>query len=251
MAERLGHARVGSRIEPGLHAVARDVGVDEVHEARLGHRAGELGRIDTGSLDPARHRHLAVFRVDAGGQTIPAHQLDGRARQGGIVHERGAQHHARRTDVRQALERLERPDAAADLHLEGRLAHDALDDGGIFWRARARAVEVDDVHPFGARVDERARLGDGIVVVDGHLGVIALLQSDGLAAQDVDRRKQIHLAHAPSTMRTKLRSTAAPASELFSGWNCTPKHRSPYWTALGNATLCTVSPTTNGPVGAM
>ena len=52
-------------------------------------------------------------------------------------------------------------------------------------------------------------------------------------------------------METKLRSTAAPASELFSGWNCTPNAVSRYCTAQGNVTLCAVSATTNGPDGAM
>ena len=45
-------------------------------------------------------------------------------------------------------------------------------------------------------------------------------------------------------MVAKLASRRAPASELFSGWNCTPKTGRPgTCTAQGKVTECTVSAT--------
>ena len=114
-------------------------------------------------------------------------------------------------------------------------------------RAPSRSTTCSHVAPSSSN---SLRLRGGVVVVHGHAVVVALGEADGLAAQDVDGGKQVHGAHAPFAMDTKLRSSRAPASELFSGWNCTPNATSPYWTALGNVVLCVVSPTTNGPSGA-
>ena len=249
MAERLGHAHVGGRVDAGLHAVARDVGVHKMSEAERRHVARQLLGRHARALAPAGHGHLAALRVDARAKK-PAVLRDGFLGEGGVGHERRAQHHARHARVGQARDGVERAHAPAHLHLEQGLAHDALDDGDVLGAPRPRTVEVHHVQPRRALLLEQLRLGGGVVVVHGHAVVIALGEADGLAAQDVDGRKQVHGAHAPFTMDTKLRSRRAPASELFSGWNCTPNATSPYWTALGNVTLCVVSPTTNGPDGA-
>ena len=202
------------------------------------------------ALAPPGHGHLAALRVDARAQQL-AVLRDGGLGEVGVGHERRAQHHARHARVRQARDGVERAHAAAHLHLEQGLAHDALDDGDILRDARTRAVEVHHVQPRRALLFEQLRLRGGVVVVHGHAVVVAFGEADGLAAQNVDGWKQVHGAHAPFTMDTKFCSRRAPASELFSGWTCTPYAASPYWTALGNVTLCVVSPTTKGPDGAM
>jgi hypothetical protein len=55
---------------------------------------------------------------------------------------------------------------AADLHRHVDGAADARDDVGLHGRARACAVEVDDVEPARAVVPPAARHRDGVVAVD-------------------------------------------------------------------------------------
>ena len=51
----------------------------------------------------------------------------------------------------------------------------------------------------------------------------ALAQADGAAALDVDGRVEDHAAGTFAAMPTKLRSSASPSREDFSGWNWAPK----------------------------
>ena len=81
------------------------------------------------------------------------------------------------------------------------------------------AVEVDDVQEARAGVDPRLRGLERIVVVDGLVLEAAVRQPHRLAAADVDRRVE---DHAATRTPTKLRSSASPSSEDFSGWNCAP-----------------------------
>lgn len=104
------------------------------------------------------------------------------------------EHHARGTDVREALEGFKRADAAADLHGKRGLPHDALDDGDVFGHARARAVEVDNVNPCGALGLELPCLVDGVIVIDRHLGIVPFGEAHGAAIQDIDCREKIHVS---------------------------------------------------------
>ena len=86
---------------------------------------------------------------------------------------------------------------------------------------------------------DRARHGDGIVVVDGLLGEVALVQPHDTTAADVDRGVQVEVhvrAHAAQRL-TKFFSSSIPFAPDFSGWNCaaitcsrstTDAKRSPY-----------------------
>ena len=56
----------------------------------------------------------------------------------------------------------------------------------------ASAVEVDDVDPLGALLGEVARLGERVLVVDGHPLVVALRKPHSAPAEDVDRGKDDH-----------------------------------------------------------
>ena len=194
MPERLRHLDICLHVEPGLHAVARDVGVDDVPKARLAHLAGQIACSDARTLDPSGDGDFPALRVDAGGEPVAPHALHRRACELGVVYERGTEHHARSTDVREALEGLKCADAAADFHGKRGLPHDALDDGDVFGHARARAVEVDHVNPGGALGLELPRLVNGIVVIDRHLGIIPLGKAHGVAFQDIDCREKVHVS---------------------------------------------------------
>ncbi len=69
----------------------------------------------------------------------------------------------------------------------------------------------------------------GIVAVDRHLRVVALEKPDGLAADEVDGRKEDHTP----TSSQKARRMASPTVPLFSGWNWQPKTL-PRCTAAGS-----------------
>ena len=67
---------------------------------------------------------------------------------------------------------------------------------------------------------ERQGLTDRIVAVVGLAVVVALVQPDAAAAEQIDRRIEVH---QPTSARrvspTKLASSAMPAAPDFSGWN--------------------------------
>ena len=66
----------------------------------------------------------------------------------------------------------------------------------------------------------------GLSRVDGRVLVAALDEAHGPALEDVDRRIEDHAAARAATRAAdaaKLRSSASPWAEDFSGWNWTPK----------------------------
>ena len=136
------------------------------------------------------------------------------------VAERGrADDHALGAGAQRVVHGADRPQAAAVLDRDAGPGHDpaqVVERGGL---ARARAVEVDDVEVARARLDPRAGRLERVVVVDG-LGVeVPVREPHGLPAADVDRRVE---DHAATGRATKLRRSASPSSEDFSGWNWTP-----------------------------
>ena len=86
-------------------------------------------------------------------------------------------------------------------------------------RAPSRSTTWIHSAPCSAKL---ARLGDRVLVVDGHAVVVALGEAHGAPAEDVDCGKDDH-ARAPSAMRPKFASSCSPIVEDFSGWNCTAK----------------------------
>ena len=61
--------------------------------------------------------------------------------------------------------------------------------------------------------------GRGVVAVDRHLRVVALVEADGLAVKQIDRGKQDHSGHSISQNARRMFN---PTSPLFSGWNWQP-----------------------------
>ena len=87
--------------------------------------------------------------------------------------------------------------------------------------ARLGAVEVDDVEDARARVHPAPGGLERVVVVDGAVLEAALDEAHRLPLEDVDGRVEDHAATRAQTA-VKLRSSASPSREDFSGWNCTP-----------------------------
>ncbi len=101
------------------------------------------------------------------------------------------------------------------------LVGDPLEVLEVLRRARLRAVEVDDVQEPRALGHPGPRRLQRVVLVDG-LGVeVPLDEADRLALEDVDRRIEDH-AGTVAQSSVKLRSSARPAREDFSGWNWQP-----------------------------
>ena len=88
-------------------------------------------------------------------------------------------------------------DAAAHFDRQAALRRNGRHGGQVGGVVVLGAVEVDDVQVFCARIAESPRLGGGVVVINGHLIVIALVQPHGLAAAQVDGGEQFHLLPFP------------------------------------------------------
>ena len=82
-------AMVASRLRPGEHAVARDVGVDDRGDAGILEAAGDVERGELGCLGPASHRHLAVARIEPD-RDAPGKIARRLADEIGVAHRRGA-----------------------------------------------------------------------------------------------------------------------------------------------------------------
>src|SRR5207245_8349883 len=161
----------------------------------------------------------------------------------GIADRRRPDDDARGAGLGERLSGVEVADPAARLDLHGEAVRDGADVVEVLRRAGARAVEIDDVEPFGAFGDElpgrlERRRGDllrGLEVAPRH--------ADGLTLIDVDRRVDDHQIRGappredppsaasreappprdpPSTESAKARRSRSPSAPDFSGWNCPP-----------------------------
>ena len=176
---------------------------------------GELG-----GLGPAFDRDLAVLGVDADGDL---------ARKGaaGLAHEirdraprpcRGSRGARRaRASPRSSPGRGCRRRAAPECRRASRIASTAA---RIDRLAREGAVEIDDVQPVRSPgLEGRCACAAGIVIEDGRLRHVALLEAHALAVLEVDGGKQDHGRHL-----RKLAMSARPSAWLFSGWNWRAGH---------------------------
>ncbi len=137
--------------------------------------------------------------------------------------ERGrADHDALGAGVQGALDGKGVAKAAADLDARVRLGGDAAHVLEVLRRARARAVEVDDVKPLGPLVRPALRRVERVGVVRGLALVVALHEPHGLAAADIDCRVEDQ-AGTGEQIAAKFSSSRRPAELDFSGWNWTPK----------------------------
>ena len=151
-------------------------------------------------------------------------------------------------------QRLVVADAAGQLDLDVERADDLGQQLAVVPAAEG-GVEVDQVDPLRARLLPAQRGLDRVaeaLLRAGH----ALHQLDGLAAGDVDggqaaRGGTSGASQSWSTrLSTQLRSSAAPASPDFSGWNWVA-HSGPFSTAATNRSPPCSAQVTSGDAGAV
>jgi hypothetical protein len=176
-----------------------------------------VGRHLRGVL-PARGRHVAPARVDADDDPL-AVGAEHVVEEVDVAVRGGAQDHALGARSQRVAHRRQRAQAAAVLHRHGQLVGDVLEMVEALRRAAARAVEVDDVQEARAGLDPCARRLQRRVAVDRLLVEVAPDEADGLTLGDVDRRVEDHRAGVRAQIAVKLRSSASPWVEDFSGWN--------------------------------
>ena len=176
------------------------------------------------ALAPAVHLDLPVTRGDVGHDAV-AEALGNHLGKRRLAHEHRPQRDAPHAEGAQPVDARERAHAAAGVHGEALDLADGL-DGGVVGGARGlvlleRGGKVDDVHPRGTLPGEVVGDGRRVLRVDLHLGAVATLEADDLAAHEVDGWKQDHFS-LPFTIETKFLRIASPVAELFSGWNWHP-----------------------------
>ena len=147
-------------------------------------------------LRPAVNGHVAVLQVDPHGDfvSVGLHRFLKKSR---LRHRGGAQDHPAHAALEIRFDDLHGADAAAHLGLEGGRSEDFLDGWEIGGGAGLGALQVHQMDPSGAAGGKVPRYFAGIVVIDGLLGIVALVEPDGFAAVEVNGRKNQHLIPPP------------------------------------------------------
>src|SRR4051794_21854629 len=205
------------------HPVTVDVGEDERAHAAVLHPGDDLDRRQVARLRPAPGRDEAAARVDAHHRAL-AELRDDLVEEVDVGERRRTEDDARGARADSIAHGLDRSQPATNLQRDAELAGDALDVVEVLRRAGPRAVEIDDVEVARACLHPCPRRLQGAVGVHG-LGVeVALHEAHRPAVGDVDRGIEDHgTAGAVAQRPTKLRSSASPCVEDFSGWHWAPK----------------------------
>jgi hypothetical protein len=189
----LGEVAGGLDVRAGHHAVGGDVGVDDRGQGPVAHAAGDVDGVELGGVLPSADGELAALGVE------PEHEP---AAVAGVAHElfepapvlkrRRAEHDAFHADGEKFLDRPLVPHAAPDLDAQGGVLADGLDVGQMLHSAGACAIEVHRVQPLAAGVFESASLVERVLAVGGLPVVVALGESNDLAAAEIDGGEEIH-----------------------------------------------------------
>src|SRR3954452_7400390 len=214
-------------------SVAVDVRVDERGDAAVLEPVDRVHGRQLGPLRPAGGGDAAAADVDRHDDSR-AERLDDLVEEVDVAERGGADDRSLGPGAQRVADGLDGAQAAAVLHRDA----GALDDPAqVLDRARLAllgAVEVDDVQVARAGVDPALGRLQRVVVVGGGVLEAALDEPHGAAAVDVDGRVE---DHAATPTLAKLRSSARPSREDFSGWNWQPitlprstidTNRSPY-----------------------
>ncbi len=224
--------RQGARafeIQTLQQAVTTDIGVDDGGDAGVLEALRKLERGQFRDLSPALYRDVTALGVDADGD------LSWKRLRCGLDEIRVANRSRAEDDPgnptpQPAFDRGHVADAAAELNRDRNAVEHALDRLQVHGGARERTVEIDDMHPFEARILEAARHRRRVGAVDGRLIHVALLQPDDLALFEIDGGIKDHGVHL-----IKLRIRVSPRVWLFSGWNWVPA-------TLSRATMAVTGP---------
>ena len=114
--------------------------------------------------------------------------------EGKVLDGDGAQDTAANTQIQVLADALLGADAAAHFDVQAALFRDGGNALKIRQGAVLGAVQIDNVEIFSSGGDEISGHGAGVLAVDGHFVVIALIQADHLPAGQVDGGKNLHMS---------------------------------------------------------
>ena len=168
--------------------VLGNVGADDDAHADLLHGCNKFRAADGGGIEPTVCSHHAVAQICTNSDPV-AKACNRLAQKCGIGQSGCAENDTKRTCVKIFLNRFDIADTTADLNVQG----SALDDIGNCFKvgcaAVTRALQVHHVQV--RRACALKALGNlcGIVVINGHLCIIAPDQANGLAVDQVNGGK--------------------------------------------------------------
>ena len=136
-----------------------------------------------------------------------------------VAQRRGAHDHALRSGLQGRAHGAGIAQAAPVLDRHPGLGRDPAQVAERGRDALAGAVEIHHVEEARAGLHPGQGGRERIVVIHGLVLVAPAREPHRPAAADVDGRIE---DHAGTPTRTKLRSSASPSREDFSGWNCAP-----------------------------
>ena len=203
-------------IEAREHAVTRDVRVDDGRDASILEALPEVDVAHIRGFGPALHGHPAVAGIDAD-RHFAGKGLRGRLDEIGVAQGRRADDDAGDAPRQPGFHLFHAADAPAELHRKAHALEDRLHRRAVHGLAREGAVEIDDMQGLEALRLEARSLRGGVIVEDGCLRHVALLQANALAVLEVDGGVKDHGRHARKFWRSRR-----PSCWLFSGWNCVP-----------------------------
>ena len=147
----------------------------------------------TGHLGPALDGDFAVLGVERD-DDVPGKSRARVLQEAWIFHRRCPDDDVADPEVEIVLDRVQVPDAPAQLHGQGipERLQDRADDALVLGLAGRRAVEIDDVQP--ARAFSLPMPGHADGIFGEHRGVphLSLFQADAVSVLDVKRRNDQH-----------------------------------------------------------
>ena len=212
------------QVGPPARAVPADVGVDDRPHPRVPEAAAEVHPPLLGQLLPAVDGHVPVPGVHAHGDLVPV-GLDHAGGKAKVLYGNRAQDAAAHPQVQVLADALLGADAAAHLYIEAALFRDGGDAVKVGHGAVPGPVQVHHVEIPGPGLQEGPGLGGGVRAVDGLLVIVPLVETDHLAAPQVDGGKNLH-AVAPFTIPRRPAEAAGPRPRTSPGGTGPPR-RSP------------------------
>ena len=223
------------QVGPGQHAVAGDVGAQQVAQAGAQVARQEFVQGDACIFGPAVHRQAPgagriAARVQRHGDALATELVQPGGHRRRFAHRQRPDHHPRRAGVQDPRHVLAAAHPATGLYLQAGAASDLFQQPGQGVATGPGRIQVDQVHPARTGGGEGGRTRQRIVAVARFARVVALRQPHHAAVADIQRRVDGEV-HQKSISR-KLPRMRAPVAAERSGWNWAPQWRPRCTTAL-------------------
>ena len=205
---------------PRVHAVARDVGVEDRGDAVGGQLFREIQDGEPTRPPPTVRRDDSIAGVYGHEQRI-AGLLDCPQPQVPIFDRRGPHYDALGASTPHGAQVFDGADAPSDLEWDANRPCDTVDEPELGWPAPLGAVEVDDVDRLSPLALPISRPLDGIGIILLDPSEIPLLETHASPAAQVDGRIDGKVGQADPAQARKFSYNFRPALLLFSGWNWT------------------------------